>query len=220
MILPKPIAGEKNQYFKSEDIVVGYSEIEGIGVIATNNIASGQLIERCPMVRLDWRSNYINDPQLRKYCYLESNCGCSTETNPDKEYNTHGSVYWMVLGYGMIYNHQDSPNTEWNFYYDSSMADVVATQDIPKGSEVYVSYGSSYFRNRKNISLSEVKEANKMSNELENIEDDSEFMDKIKSLIDSPDVPKISVSVDIIPEAEESDEDFLARMQEMTKNSS
>ena len=220
MILPKPIAGEKNPYFKSEDIVVGYSEIEGIGVIATNNIASGQLIERCPMVRLDWRSNYINDPQLRKYCYLESNCGCSTETNPDKEYNTHGSVYWMVLGYGMIYNHQDSPNTEWNFYYDSSMADVVATQDIPKGSEVYVSYGSSYFTNRKNISLSEITEIKKMSNELENIEDDSEFMDKIKSLIDSPDVPKISVSVDIIPEAEESDEDFLARMQEMTKNSS
>lgn len=220
MILPKPIAGEKNPYFKSEDIVVGYSEIEGIGVIATNNIASGQLIERCPMVRLDWRSNYINDPQLRKYCYSESNCGCSTETNPDKEYNTHGSVYWMVLGYGMIYNHQDSPNTEWNFYYDSSMADVVATQDIPKGSEVYVSYGSSYFRNRKNISLSEVKEANKMSNELENIENDSEFMDKIKSLIGSSDVPKIPESTDITPEAEESDEDFLARMQEMTKNSS
>lgn len=220
MILPKPIAGEKNPYFKSEDIVVGYSEIEGIGVMATNNIASGQLIERCPMVRLDWRSNYVNDPQLRKYCYSESNCGCSTETNPDKEYNTHGSVYWMVLGYGMIYNHQDSPNTEWNFYYDSSMADVVATQDIPKGSEVYVSYGSNYFRNRKNISSSEVKERNKMSNELENIENDSEFMDKIKSLIGSSDVPKIQESADIIPEAEESDEDFLARMQEMTKNSS
>ena len=220
MILPKPIAGEKNPYFKSEDIVVGYSEIEGIGVIATNNIASGQLIERCPMVRLDWRSNYINDPQLRKYCHSESNCGCSTETNPDKEYNAHGSVYWMVLGYGMIYNHQDSPNTQRNFYYDSSMVDVVATQDIPKGSEVYVSYGSSYFTNRKNISLSEVKEANKMSNELENIEDDSEFMDKIKSLIGSSDVPKIPESTDITPEAEESDEDFLARMQEMTKNSS
>ena len=220
MILPKPIAGEKNPYFKSEDIVVGYSEIEGIGVIATNNIASGQLIERCPMVRLDWRSNYINDPQLRKYCWSESNCGCSTETNPDKEYNTHGSVYWMVLGYGMVYNHQDSPNTKLNFYYDSSMADVVATQDIPKGSEVYVSYGSSYFTNRKNISLSEITEIKKMSNELENIEDDSEFMDKIKSLIDSPDVPKIPAPVDIVPEAEESDEDFLARMQEMTKNSS
>jgi len=220
MILPKPIAGEKNPYFKSEDIVVGYSEIEGIGVIATNNIASGQLIERCPMVRLDWRSNYINDPQLRKYCHSESNCGCPTETNPDKEYNTHGSAYWMVLGYGMIYNHQDSPNTEWNFYYDSSMADVVATQDIPKGSEVCVSYRSGYFTNRKNISLSEVKEANKMSNELENIENDSEFMDKIKSLMGSPDVPKIPESTDITPEAEESDEDFLARMQEMTKNSS
>ena len=220
MILPKPIAGEKNSYFKSENIVVGYSEIEGIGVIATNNIASGQLIERCPMVRLDWRSNYINDPQLKKYCWSESNCGCSTETNPDKEYNAHGSVYWMVLGYGMIYNHQDSPNTEWSFYYDSSIVDVVATQDIPKGSEVYVSYGSNYFRNRKNISLSEVKEANKMSNELENIEDDSEFMDKIKSLIGSSDVPKIPESTDITPEAEESDEDFLARMQEMTKNSS
>ena len=219
MILPKPIAGEKNQYFKSEDIVVGYSEIEGIGVIATNNIASGQLIERCPMVRLDWRSNYVHDPQLRKYCYKEGNCGCSAETNPDKEYNTHGGVFWMVLGYGMIYNHQDSPNTEWNFYYDSSIVDVVATQDIPKGSEVYVTYESNYFTNRKNISLSEVKEMNKMSNDLEHIEDDSEFMNKVKSLIDSPDVPKIPESEDIIPEVEESDEDFLARMQEITKNS-
>lgn len=59
-----------------------------------------------------------------------------------------------------------------------------------------------------------------MSNELENIENDSEFMDKIKSLIGSSDVPKIPESTDITPEAEESDEDFLARMQEMTKNSS
>ena len=58
-----------------------------------------------------------------------------------------------------------------------------------------------------------------MSNELENIEDDSEFMNKIKSLIYSPDVPEIPASVDIVLEAEESDEDFLARMKEMTKNS-
>ena len=56
-------------------------------------------------------------------------------------------------------------------------------------------------------------------NVLEHIEDDSEFMNKVKSLIDSPDVPKIPESEDIIPEVEESDEDFLARMQEMTKNS-
>ena len=67
--------------------------------------------------------------------------------------------------------------------------------------------------------MSEVKEMKKMSNDLEHIEDDSEFMNKVKSLIDSPDVPKIPESEDIIPEVEESDEDFLARMQEITKNS-
>ena len=51
----------------------------------------------------------------------------------------------MVLGYGMIYNHQDNNNAVWQFNYQNLYADIIATRDIQINEEIFVNYGINYF---------------------------------------------------------------------------
>jgi hypothetical protein len=57
----------------------------------------------------------------------------------------------MILGYGMLYNHQDDANTTWKFDYNNSFADVIANRDIKSDSEIFVDYGVKYFYNKEKI---------------------------------------------------------------------
>ena len=137
---------EKSQYFQPQKIKIDYSGVEGLGVFATQDIGLGELIERCPMVPLSYRSRYHHDPQLYKYLYTQPLCPCS-------ECKNHGFTFFMVLGYGMLYNHQDVPNTQWVFDYAKKIGDVVATKPIKQGDEIFVSYGDAYFKGRNKINI-------------------------------------------------------------------
>jgi SET domain-containing protein len=64
----------------------------------------------------------------------------------------------MVLGYGMIYNHQNNPNTEWRFNYQGLLADVVAIKPIKASDEIFVHYGNNYFKNREYFDDTKVRE--------------------------------------------------------------
>jgi len=146
---------EKDEHKESTDLIVDipqpkkikvdHSVVHSRGVFATEDIEPEELIERCPMVPLEHRTKYHNDPQLYRYLYTHK-CPCIDCTK-------HGSIFLMVLGYGMIYNHQDTPNTVWNFKYKEGVAEVVATRPIKKGEEIFVSYGESYFNGRKKVTL-------------------------------------------------------------------
>lgn len=164
---------KKNKYIQPSKIVVDYSGVEGIGVFATQDIKEGEIIERCPMVKLGWRSNYVHDPVIWKYFYTQPKCDCSDCKN-------HGFSFWMVLGYGMIYNHQDIPNTKWHFDYTQAYADVIASKDIKAKEEIFVTYGPNYFKNRKKIDTSVPKTTPVPEIELE---DDETFMSKIEALL-------------------------------------
>lgn len=187
----------KISYIPPDKITVGYSDVEGIGVFAVKDISEGDIVERCPMVDFGWRSQYLNDPTIWQYCYFQPKCDCNDCKN-------HGSIVWMVLGYGMLYNHQDMPNTKWSFNYKERYADVVASKNIAAGEEIFVSYGSTYFNNRKKITVN--KEQTDMIDEDES---DEEFLQKINDLMKSPE-PE--------PEPEEDDETFMARMSSLMQN--
>ena len=124
-------------------IMLGYSEVQGRGVFATDDIAEGELIERCPMVVLGWRMKYHHDPVIWQYCF--------TQYCPCKDCNQHGGHFLMVLGYGQVYNHQNDNNAHISFDLKNSVANVVAKRAIAKGEEIYVNYGEEYFKNRKYI---------------------------------------------------------------------
>lgn len=129
------------EFIHSKKIKLGFSDIHFRGVFATEDIEYGEIIERCPLVPMANRSRYQNDPQIWEYLYTQPTCPCSECTN-------HGFVFHMVLGYGMMYNHQDIPNTKWAFDYRNLIADVIAERKILAGEEIFVSYGSKYFHNK------------------------------------------------------------------------
>lgn len=195
---------EKIQYLPPDKIVVDYSSIEGIGVFAATDIRSGTIIERCPMVRMDWRSNYQHDPTIWKYLYFQPKCDCN-------DCNNHGSVVWMVLGYGMLYNHQDIPNAKWSFDYHKAYADVIATKDISRGDEIFVSYGSTYFNNKTKIDINNTMTTN---NDVDDLDSDDEFMDKINKMLHSPQ------NTEPLQDNDEDDETFMSRINELLQKES
>lgn len=137
-------------YIQPKKIIVGKSDIHFRGIFATEDIEPGEIIERCPMVPLSNRSRYQNDSQIWDYLYTQPTCPCD-------ECKNHGFVFHMVLGYGMIYNHQDTPNTKWKFDYYNLVADVIAERPIKKGEEIFVTYGSKYFQNRQKVDIDYAK---------------------------------------------------------------
>ena len=82
---------------KKFPIIVADSDIHGHGVFATRKIAKGEIIELCPYIVLD-DDDVAEANRLQDYLF----------TSPDEE-----GDYLCVLGYGMIYNHSDMPNAEW-----------------------------------------------------------------------------------------------------------
>ena len=129
-------------------IMLGYSEVQGRGVFATEDIYEGELIERCPMVVLAWRKNYHHDPVIWQYCFTQS-CPC----NHCKQ---HGGHFLMVLGYGQVYNHQNDNNAHISFDLKNTVANVVARRPIAKGDEIFVNYGDEYFKKRKYVSADKI----------------------------------------------------------------
>jgi len=168
----------KIEFLAPTKIIVNHSNVEGRGVFATEDIREGEIVERCPMIRLEHRSTYQHDPTIWKYCYTQPKCDCADCKN-------HGFYFWAVLGYGMIYNHQDIPNTKWSFNYKESYADVVSVSDIKKDTEIFVTYGSSYFKGRNKVTVNSqpepilAPEEKKLLIELEKEEDDNTFLSKI-----------------------------------------
>ena len=143
---------ENNEYVQSKKVIVKMSNPElGLGVFATEDIKIGELIERCPMIQMSWRSRYLNDPIISKYLYSDSGCNC-------EHCQLHGHHMYMVLGYGMIYNHQNEPNTEWRFNYKNLIADVIAIKPINANEEIFVYYGNNYFNNREYFDVPKLKE--------------------------------------------------------------
>lgn len=127
-------------YLPMDKIKLGNSGIHGRGVFAAKNIKNGEVIERCPLVQMGNRSRYQTDPQVYGYMYAQQPCDCY-------ECENHGFLFFMALGYGMIYNHQDNPNSLWKFNYTQLLGDVIAIKDIVVNEEIFVNYGNVYFNN-------------------------------------------------------------------------
>jgi hypothetical protein len=125
-------------------IIIGNSKVHGRGVFATGHIKVGEIVERCPLIEMEYRSKYQLDPQIFNYMYAQPPCDCH-------DCKTHGMIFHMVLGYGMMYNHQDLPKTIWKFNYRQLLADLICTKDIESGEEIFVSYGAVYFTDRSKI---------------------------------------------------------------------
>ncbi|MGW4163737.1 SET domain-containing protein-lysine N-methyltransferase [Streptomyces sp. NPDC004788] len=110
------------------DVVAGPSRIAGRGVFAGRAFASGELVERCPILRLDgsaWRSSAV----LFDHAVTVS-------TRPLRVV--------LPLGYGALYNHADSPNASWSVDPEAAVMEVEACRDIAPGEEILIYYGREF----------------------------------------------------------------------------
>ena len=114
-------------------IRVGESPVHGQGVFATRPIAKGEVIERCPYIVID-DDDLADANRLQDYLF----------TSPDQP-----GDYLCVLGYGMMYNHSDHPNAEWEIDDDDiQFVRFTALQPISDGEEIFQNYGEEYWATR------------------------------------------------------------------------
>lgn len=115
------------------------SNIHGTGVFSHTPIRAGQLIEIVQIIQLEFRSKYHKDNTIINYCY----------TFPENsiEEQTHGTKLFMFTGFGMMYNHQESPscNARWLWDIEHNTAKLIAIKHIQPKQEITIDYGTGYW---------------------------------------------------------------------------
>ena len=99
-------------------------------VVIEEDVEPGGLIERCALVRLDHRSNYVKDPKILELC--------AEEAAKDADADVHGNFFWIVLGNGSLYNKMSQPNTNCRFDFQKGYLDITANRKITKGAIITV----------------------------------------------------------------------------------
>lgn len=122
----------------SSKIGIRESGVHGHGVFALEDIDEGELIEEAKLLRLSLRRKYIHDKIILDYAWANKKCGCN-------ECKQHGTVNYMALGFGSVYNHADVPNTVQQFDYKKEVFTIIAAKQIKNGEEIFVSYGEKYW---------------------------------------------------------------------------
>lgn len=115
----------------------------GLGVIAEKDIKNDEIIEICPIVELSFRGRYQHEKIIKEYAF-SIKCEC-------EECSSHGYITYLVLGYGMIYNHRNKPNANWVLNSEKRYVEIKAIADIKKGEEIFIYYSDEYFENNQII---------------------------------------------------------------------
>lgn len=113
------------------DIEVKKSRKGGRGVFALRNFKKGEVIEKCPILKLTVKErNHCEKTMLAHYMY------------PWRTLNDAA----IVLGYGSIYNHLPKPesNAKWIRDYTNLVMVYKAVADIKKGEEILIDYNGDY----------------------------------------------------------------------------
>jgi SET domain-containing protein len=109
----------------SQDVYAGSSRRHGRGVFAARRFREGELVERCPILRVSARDRALLERTgLRGYVYQRRRGA--------------GAI---ALGLGSLYNHSAEPNAECELDLDDESLVIRARCAIVAGAEVTISYG-------------------------------------------------------------------------------
>lgn len=117
--------------FSNDAVEIRKSCMGDRGAFATRDIMQGELVEACPLV-IDKRENIPFGSVMDDYVFSAGD----------------GKVA-VAFGYCSFFNHDDDPNVTWKVFADVKRMIFIATRDIRKGEEMFVSYGNSYWLTRK-----------------------------------------------------------------------
>jgi len=115
-------------------VFVQASTIHGLGVFAAQDIPDGQIVEKCPLLRLDIDEKDVLLADYR-FWWMEA----------EKRL-----YYVMALGYGSLYNHSNNFNAYFHCNKETFTIDFITTKDIKKGEEIFVDYGGEEYWSSRN----------------------------------------------------------------------
>jgi hypothetical protein len=103
-------------------------------VKANGNFYKGDIVEICPIIML-------NDSAI------------SIETLKDKvfEIDKGQKMYGVVLGYGTLYKHSQTPNLDFAYNKSTRQMHFIAKKSIQKNEELTIDYGKDYWEQRMNF---------------------------------------------------------------------
>lgn len=112
----------------SEKVYTDKSTIpnSGRGVFARCDIKKGELIERCPVIKVTrYDTSNLNESILVTYFFFVGR-------------RKDQSVF--ALGFGSLYNHSYDPNATYKIKVREEVIDFIAINNIKKDSEITVNY--------------------------------------------------------------------------------
>jgi len=132
-------------------IYVGFSDIEGKGVFAREDIRAGVTVEEAHYLVLEDREWKNCDKELIKYVFALQ----SLSDNWKEFCDEHGGLTTdlvtrpiAVLGFGMIYNHSKEENLVFKIDDRRKVVTYIAKKDIEQGDELTINYGEQYWSDR------------------------------------------------------------------------
>ncbi|MGD1003077.1 MAG: SET domain-containing protein [Minisyncoccia bacterium] len=135
------------QIFPSFKIYCTDSKIEngGRGVFANEDIAKGEIIERCPVVVVkEEETSLLRKSELINYYFI---------WGEDKK------AVAICLGFGSLYNHSYEPNATYEKLIDDDMIKFIAIKDIKKNEEITVNYNYGDPDDKKPLWIKSIKHA-------------------------------------------------------------
>jgi SET domain-containing protein len=105
------------------DLYVGASGINGRGVYAARDFATGTIIEICPVILVPAAQR----PALESTVIVEY-------------YYEWGDAGGVALGFGSLYNHSYEPNAVYRKHMDRALVIVSALRSIACGEEITINY--------------------------------------------------------------------------------
>lgn len=117
------------EIFPPKKIKISSINGKGFGIIATENITSGEIIEQCPVIPLSEKEVKFldNESDVLKFYYL---------------FQYAVNKHCLMLGYGSLYNHSDNPNADVDYNTENYQRylSFVAIKDIKAGEEIVYDY--------------------------------------------------------------------------------
>lgn len=123
-------------------IYINNSAIHGIGVFASELILENEIIEICPIIDMGMKIGETSHILLNyRFNWPQGS------VNPEKQV--------VCSGYGMLYNHSNTPNASWKSNIKTNTFEFFAIKSIEKGQEIFVWYGDENYWNdgRENIEI-------------------------------------------------------------------
>ena len=100
-------------------------------VIAKTQFAKGEIVEIAPVLFVGPETKAV--PRLKDYIF---------------EINKMKQIYGVVLGYGSLYRHNETPNITFAYNSKNRQMYFISARTINAGEELYIDYGKDYWEER------------------------------------------------------------------------